>query len=116
MTKSLADYGVTTAGIDEATSVALADALTHAVDPELGVDMLNLGLVYDLQVADDGTYHLQMLLTTIGCPLTDYLEKMLRHAMELVIGDATLTVQFRFTPAWSPDRMTRVAKMTLGLH
>lgn len=114
MAQHLADYGVTCTGIGDAESSALADALHKAVDPELGVDMLELGLVYEV-IHDEQGYRLEMLLTTIGCPLTDYLEMILKHAMALVIGDAPLLVQFRMTPAWTMDRMTRACRMTLGV-
>ncbi|WDF81738.1 iron-sulfur cluster assembly protein [Lacticaseibacillus pabuli] len=115
MTEQLADYGVTCTGIDAAESEALAAALHRAVDPELGVDMLELGLVYQLVREPDAGYRLEMLLTTIGCPLTDYLEKILQHAMALVIGDAPVQVQFRMTPVWTMDRMSRACRMTLGV-
>ncbi|WP_054750793.1 metal-sulfur cluster assembly factor [Lacticaseibacillus thailandensis] len=84
----LADYHATTENIDATTDAALTDALVQAVDPELMVDMLNLGLVYHVRRTDNGDYEVQMLLTQIGCPLTDYLDKMVQHAIALVAPDA----------------------------
>lgn len=117
MTKEkLSDYGVQCSGIDEALSSTLVAALQHAIDPELGVDMLNLGLVYQLTKTEPHTYQVQMLLTQIGCPITDYLEKMVLHALQLVDADVTAQIQFCLQPAWTPARMSRVARMQLGVH
>lgn len=112
---TLADYGVMTDGISPALSEELAAALMKAMDPELGMDMLNLGLVYALTRDETANYHLEMLLTTVGCPLMDYLERQLRHALRCVIDEVPLTVQFRLSPAWTPARMSRAAKLTLGI-
>jgi metal-sulfur cluster biosynthetic enzyme len=114
--QGLSDFGVHSSGIDTALSERLADALQHAVDPELGVDMLNLGLVYRLEKTGTHAYAVQMLLTQIGCPLTDYLEKMVLHALQLVDADVSAQIQFCLRPAWTPARMSRVARMQLGVH
>lgn len=110
---TLAEFGVECHNIDATLDKQLAAALQHAVDPELGVDMLNLGLVYRLEQKDDGSYRVEMLLTMIGCPLTDYLSMLIEHAMALVVGDAPVKVQYRMDVQWSMARMSRAARMTL---
>lgn len=110
---TLAEFGVECHNIDATLDKQLAAALQHAVDPELGVDMLNLGLVYRLEQKDDGSYRVEMLLTMIGCPLTDYLSMLIEHAMALAVGDAPITVQYRMDVQWSMARMSRAARMTL---
>ncbi|WP_125571814.1 metal-sulfur cluster assembly factor [Lacticaseibacillus songhuajiangensis] len=114
--RTLNDFGVSCTGIDDALSVQLAAALQRAVDPELGVDMLNMGLVYRMRKSGPHAYQVQMLLTQIGCPLTDYLEKMVLHALQLVDADVDAQIQFCLQPAWTPARMSRVARMQLGVH
>lgn len=114
--RTLEDYGVTCTGVDDALNLALVDALQHAMDPELGVDMLNLGLVYNIVRTPEGRFDVRMLLTQIGCPLTDYMEKMVLHALQLIDADVDARIQFCLQPAWSPARMSRAARMTLGVR
>ena len=111
----LADYHVKCINVPAALDEQLVAALARTTDPELGVDMLNLGLVYSLELRADNSWHIEMLLTTIGCPLTDYLEMIMKHAMALVAPDAPVTVQFRMEPAWTPKLMSRAARLTLGV-
>lgn len=110
---TLAEFGVECRNIEPALDKQLAAALQHAVDPELGVDMLNLGLVYRIEQNEDGSFRVEMLLTMIGCPLTDYLSMLIKHALELAVGDAPTVVQYRMDVQWSIARMSRAARMTL---
>lgn len=91
-------------------------ALETVIDPELGVDIVNLGLVYAIDLKEDGTCEVQMTLTTMGCPLTNILADMVERALKDVPEVAKVDIQFVWEPAWTTDRMTTYAKMALGIH
>ncbi|QZN92466.1 metal-sulfur cluster assembly factor [Limosilactobacillus panis] len=90
--------------------------LATVVDPELGVDIVNLGLVYTIDLDDEGICLIEMTLTTMGCPLTNVLADMVTKAVKKVPEVKNVDVEFVFEPAWSIDRMSRFAKLTLGVH
>lgn len=90
--------------------------LATVVDPELGVDIVNLGLVYTIDLDDEGICLIEMTLTTMGCPLTNVLADMVTQAVKKVPEVKNVDVEFVFEPAWSIDRMSRFAKLTLGVH
>lgn len=90
--------------------------LVTVVDPELGVDIVNLGLVYTIDLDDEGICLIEMTLTTMGCPLTNVLADMVTKAVKKVPEVKNVDVEFVFEPAWSIDRMSRFAKLTLGVH
>lgn len=90
--------------------------LATVVDPELGVDIVNLGLVYTIDLDDDGICLIEMTLTTMGCPLTNVLADLVTKAVKKVPEVNNVDVEFVFEPAWTIDRMSRFAKLTLGVH
>lgn len=90
--------------------------LATVVDPELGVDIVNLGLVYTIDLDDEGICLIEMTLTTMGCPLTNVLDDMVTKAVKKVPEVKNVDVEFVFEPAWSIDRISRFAKLTLGVH
>lgn len=95
------------------------DIIAHlqtVIDPELGIDIVNLGLIYNVDLEDDGTCLIDMTLTTIGCPLTNILADMVESALKDVPEIKSVDVDFIWEPQWTIDRMTRYAKMALGIH
>lgn len=90
--------------------------LSTVVDPELGIDLVNLGLIYTIDLDDHGICLIEMTLTTIGCPLTEYLIKEVQTAVNQVAEVRSVDVQFVWEPAWSPQRLSRAAKLALGIH
>ncbi|MCP0887718.1 metal-sulfur cluster assembly factor [Ligilactobacillus sp. WILCCON 0076] len=101
---------------NEALKAAILDALEEVIDPELGVDIVNLGLVYEINVSDKGECEIQMTLTTMGCPLTDLLADMVERSLNKISEITAVEVKFVWEPAWTMDRMSRYAKMALGIH
>jgi metal-sulfur cluster biosynthetic enzyme len=81
------------------------DALLEVTDPELGVDVVNLGLIYGVTV-DGSAVHVDMTLTSIGCPVADRLEHAVRHEIGRLDGVQEVDVDFTFDPPWSPERIT----------
>ena len=90
--------------------------LQTVIDPELAIDIVNLGLIYNIDLQDDGTCLIEMTLTTIGCPLTNVLADMVEAALQDVSEIKKVDVEFIWEPEWTIDRMTRYAKMALGIH
>lgn len=90
--------------------------LEEVVDPELGIDIVNLGLVYEVNLNEDGHCEIQMTLTTMGCPLTDLLADMVERQLVKIPEITEVEVKFVWEPAWTMDKMSRYAKMALGIH
>lgn len=89
--------------------------LETVIDPELGIDIVNLGLVYEVDLDETGHCHVQMTLTTIGCPLADVIVADVKNALAKVEAVNDTTVEFVWYPAWTPERMSRYARIALGV-
>ncbi len=87
-----------------ATDDEVVEAMKDVVDPELGINVVDLGLLYGQQVHDDGTVTLDMTLTSAACPLTDVIEDQTRSAMEPFTED--VTINWVWMPPWGPDKIT----------
>ena len=81
------------------------EALKAVTDPEIGIDVVNLGLVYGVDIADS-TVKVRMTLTSMGCPATGLIEFQAKEAVGTVDGVDDVEVEFTFDPPWGPDRMT----------
>ena len=80
------------------------EAMRDVVDPELGINVVDLGLVYDIHVEDDNTATIDMTLTSAACPLTDVIEDQTAQALEgLVAGHR---INWVWLPPWGPDKIT----------
>ncbi|MCC4387626.1 metal-sulfur cluster assembly factor [Limosilactobacillus reuteri] len=105
---------------DVQTSDSVADqiikALQDVIDPELGIDLVNLGLIYGVDMTAEGVVTVRMTLTTMGCPITDVLQQMIDSALRKVEGVKKVQIEVVWEPAWTPDRMSRFAKIALGYH
>ncbi len=93
---------------EETTTTVAADeiweAMKDVVDPELGINVVDLGLVYDVHVEEGGSATLDMTLTSAACPLTDVIEDQTRAALDgLVPGFA---INWVWMPPWGPDKIT----------
>ncbi|MGD9697244.1 MAG: metal-sulfur cluster assembly factor [Thermoleophilia bacterium] len=84
----------------------IRSAMKQVEDPELGVNVVDLGLLYDVNVADDGRVTLDMTLTSMGCPLTEKILEDSRAALEPLPGVTGVEVNWVWDPPWSPDAMT----------
>jgi len=90
------------------------DALRTVIDPELGHNVLDLGLIYDVSVAD-GIAQVIMTTTTRGCPATNYLKEGVREGVSGVPGIASVEVTLTYEPPWTPQMMSDDAKQFLGI-
>lgn len=94
----------------------LFERLENVIDPELGIDIVNLGLVYDVELKEGGVAHVFMTLTTPACPLADIIfDEVNREVMALPYVKE-VDLELTFYPPWSPDRMSRYAKIALGFN
>jgi len=95
------------------TKSQVEKALDKIPDPELGVSILALGLIYKIEVKG-GNVHIVMTLTTIGCPLFDQIAEPVREGVSMIKGVKNVEIELTFDPPWTPDRMKEESKMQLG--
>ncbi len=91
----------------------LVEELRAVIDPELGVNIVDLGLVYSAEMVD-GVAHILMTTTTPACPIGSYLRDEIRWALLRVDQVLDVEVELTHEPPWSPDRMSDEAKAQLG--
>jgi metal-sulfur cluster biosynthetic enzyme len=101
--------------MNKKVEASIMDALTTVIDPELRVDIVNLGLINAVDINSVGDVTINMTLTTMGCPLISVLEEMIDEALKILPEVKTTKVELTWEPAWEIDRMSRYAKMALGL-
>jgi metal-sulfur cluster biosynthetic enzyme len=82
----------------------LLEALRDVVDPELGVNVVDLGLIYGVKLEEDRTLTIDMTLTSAACPLTDVIEDQTRDALEGLVTD--FRINWVWMPPWGPDKIT----------
>jgi metal-sulfur cluster biosynthetic enzyme len=97
------------------TREAVLEALKNVYDPELGLNIVDLGLVYDVQVHDDGGVDIQYSLTTMGCPIGPMIEDQMRSFLRGVPGVDEVRPEFVLRPPWTPEMMSDEAKAALGI-
>lgn len=91
------------------------DALSKVIDPELGIDIVNLGLIYEVEIEDGQSAIITMTLTTMGCPLSDMLDDSIKSAVESVAGIEECEIQLVWYPMWNVGKMSRYARVALGI-
>jgi metal-sulfur cluster biosynthetic enzyme len=96
------------------TEEQVRDALRHVVDPELGINIVDLGLVYSVEVSPDGVVHIEYTLTTMGCPIGPLIEHQMQSFLAGVPGVTAVEPEMVLRPAWSPEMMSEEAKAALG--
>jgi FeS assembly SUF system protein len=99
----------------DALSPALQAALKKVFDPEIPVDIWELGLIYDVFVTAEGIAAIRMTLTAPGCPAAQILPGQVRDAAKGVEGITDAKVDVVWEPGWTKDRMSDVAKLQLGM-
>ena len=99
----------------EALTATLVAALKTVYDPEIPVDIYELGLIYKVDVADNKDIAVDMTLTAPGCPVAGEMPNMVREALEKVEGIGTVTVSMTFDPPWTPERMSEEARLELNM-
>ena len=99
----------------EKVKLAIVEALKTVYDPEIPVDIYELGLIYKVDVSQDGDAHVEMTLTAPACPAAGMLPGEVEMRVSQVPGVKTAKVDVVWEPPWSKDRMSEAAKLQLGL-
>lgn len=94
---------------------SIMSQLEMVIDPELQIDIVNLGLINYVNYDGEGYAVVNMTLTTMGCPLTGVLEEMINDALKILPEINAVSIELQWDPAWTIDRMSRYARMALGL-
>ena len=90
------------------------EALKHVIDPELGINIVDLGLVYDVEITPEGLVHVEYTLTTMGCPIGPLIEQQMDSFLAAVPGVTRVEAEMVLRPPWSPEMMSEEAKAALG--
>lgn len=99
------------------TSELIEEKLKNVIDPELNIDIVSLGLIYEVTVSPAGTVHILMTLTSPGCPLAGVFGTMVKDALrgiEDLEVDKNVSVELTFDPPWTQEMMSEEARAELG--
>ncbi len=100
-------------GAPETVRELIMDALRQVDDPELGINIVDLGLVYDVDIQGD-TVHIVYTLTTMGCPIGPLIEAQIKQLMSGIEGVDNVDAEMVLRPPWTPEMMSEEAKAALG--
>lgn len=98
----------------EALTAQIYDALHNVYDPELGVNIVDLGLVYGVDISDEGFVTLTMTLTTPGCPMHESIGEGVGAALSTVAGITGGQIKIVWEPRWDPSMLTEAGRAELG--
>jgi metal-sulfur cluster biosynthetic enzyme len=96
-----------------ATREEVVEALRQVEDPELGMDIVDLGLMYDVEV-DDGKVKVIHTLTSMGCPVGPMIQEQIAEVTRALPGVEDVEVELTWDPPWTPEKMSEDAKFILG--
>ncbi len=113
--ESSTEQAATPAGPGAADKEAVLEALRNVFDPELGINIVDLGLVYDVQIDAEGGVDITYSLTTMGCPIGPMIEDQMRQFLAGVPGVDEVRPEMVLRPPWSPEMMSDEAKAALGI-
>lgn len=113
------EHAVPTNIVADKAPPGLADQVIEAIqtvyDPEIPVNIWELGLIYDLEISADGSVAVRMTLTAPGCPVAGEMPGMVSAAVEPVEGVKDVSVEITWDPPWTQDRMSDAAKLQLNM-
>lgn len=96
------------------TSQQILDSLKQCMDPEIPINIVDMGLIYDVRVADDNKVDIKMTMTTRGCPLHDTLVSDVKRYVNKVPGVNGVNVEIVWEPAWTPEKMSEEGKKLIN--
>lgn len=102
--------------MSQAMKDSMMGAIENVIDPELGIDIVNLGLIYDVDLTEDGTAEVTMTLTSMGCPMGPQIVANIEQELKELPEVKDVNVNIVWNPPWSRDHMSRYAKMALGVR
>lgn len=102
--------------VSSTTIEEVREKLDQVLDPELGVSIVALGLIYEIFITEEKVCKIVMTLTTIGCPLFGQIQKEIEDKVMELSDIEEVEIELSFDPPWNPDKMTLEAKIQLGLE
>jgi metal-sulfur cluster biosynthetic enzyme len=102
------------AGLTEDQVLDALRNVWNVFDPELGINIVDLGLVYSVKI-EDGLVHIEYTLTTMGCPIGPLIEQQMQQLLATVPGVDGVDAEMVLRPPWSPEMMSEEAKAALGV-
>jgi FeS assembly SUF system protein len=100
---------------DDARVHEIVDNLRHVYDPEIPVNIYELGLIYEITKNDDDSFYIKMTLTAPNCPVAGEMPVWVREAAEKVEGVGKVDVDLTFDPPWNPTMMAETAKLMMNM-
>ncbi len=97
------------------TADVVKSALKEVYDPEIPVNVVDLGLIYDVQVSEENEVHIQMTLTAAGCGMGPYIAQQAEWAVAELEGVKNVDVDIVFDPPWNPEMITEDGKKLMGI-
>lgn len=97
------------------TEEAVMNSLSQVIDPEINIDIVSLGLIYNVDVKENDEVHVIMTLTTPGCPMAGMLAQNAEQAVMSMDGVKDVLIEVSFEPPWAPSMMSEEAKKKLGI-
>ena len=102
-------------GTPVADENAVIEAIRTVYDPEIPVNLYDLGLIYEMAIAGDGGVKVLMTLTTPGCPVAGEMPGMVAQAVAALDGAGEVEVELTWDPPWTPEKMSEDARLALGM-
>jgi FeS assembly SUF system protein len=102
--------------MDNTLKTRVIDAIQTVYDPEIPVNIWEVGLIYEVNVDDDGTVQVVMTLTSPMCPVAESLPIEVEQRVAVVEGVTSVEVEITWDPPWDPDMMSDAAKLELGMY
>jgi len=93
----------------------VVEALRGVYDPEIPVSVLDLGLIYDVRISEEGVVLVIMTLTSPSCPVAEEIPQWIKRAIMLIEGVEEVEIDITWEPFWKPEYMTEAARLELGL-
>ena len=101
--------------MDKAMEESIYGALENVIDPELGIDIVNLGLVYGVNLDDEGNAGVEMTLTSMSCPMGPQIMGQVEHVLLELPEIKDVQIAIVWNPPWDKEKMSRYAKIALGV-
>ena len=102
-------------GVKKATKEDIITAIKSVQDPELMINIYDLGLIYEINQKENGDVDFVMTLTSPTCPLAGDMPKMVSNAVSSVLGTGVITTELTFDPPWGLDKLSEEIKLSMGL-
>ncbi len=100
---------------DSPLESVIVEAIRGVYDPEIPVSVFDLGLIYNLEISDDGVVTVVMTLTAPTCPVAEEIPRWIQNAIGAVAGVSSVEIELVWEPFWKPEYMTEAARLELGL-